>query len=94
MHDWILVSISVEWAKSRVTISFDTYALGLVKVTATDFVSLIVPKQDEWGESESVNEFEGPSKLKNGNQYLKIEMQSGDSIEIEAKCFVMPNALK
>lgn len=91
MHDWTLVSIFVEWAKGMVTISFDTYELGLAKVTATGLVSLVVPKHDEWGESESVNEYDGPNNLDNGNQYLTIEIQSGDRIEIEARYIVMPN---
>lgn len=91
MHDWILVSILVEWAKGIVTINFDTHEFGVVQVTATGLVKLLVPKLEEWGESVSVNEYEGPVELTDGNQSLTIEMQSGDKIELEAKCISMPN---
>lgn len=92
MHDWILVSIFVEWAKGMVTITLDTHEFGAVKVTASELVTLIVPKRDKWGESVSVNRYEGPYTLDNGNQFLSIEIQSGDKIELEAKYISMPNS--
>jgi hypothetical protein len=80
----------VEWAAGIVTINFDTYEFGMVKVTGVGFVRLLVPKRDEWGESVSVNGHEGPQELCNGNQLLTINIQSGDKIELEAKSIFMP----
>lgn len=90
MHDWTLVEILVEWAKGMVTITLETHEFGVVKVTATGLVKLLVPKRDEWGESVSVNGCEGPYILSNENQFLSIAIQSGDKIELEAKNIVLP----
>ena len=89
MHDWILVSILVEWAEGTVTIKFDTAEYGLVEVNVSGLVKLYVPQFNEWGPSVVVNEYEGPIDI-HGHQFLSIEMQSGDKIELEAKCIIMP----
>lgn len=58
MRDWILVSIVVEWSKSIVTITFNSYDLGVIETTAIKLVNLITPKRDDWSESESADEYE------------------------------------
>jgi hypothetical protein len=92
MHDWTLVSIVVEWMKGIVTITFDTYEFNHVILTADGLIELIVPKHNEWGESVSVNKACGPVPLENGNYRLELEIQSGDTIILEAKSIQMPNA--
>lgn len=90
MHDWVLVSIWVEWSSGKLTITLNTHAHGLVEIHADGLVGLTVPKREEWGASVYVNEYEGPSDLSNGNQSLVIEMQSGDRIALEARLIKMP----
>ncbi|MDD1611418.1 MAG: hypothetical protein LUO95_12765 [Methylococcaceae bacterium] len=90
MHDWILLSILVEWMKGVVTITFDTYEFDYVTLTAEGLVELTIPKHDDWGESESVNSVCGPVQLGNGNYRLELKIQSGDTIILEAKSIQMP----
>ncbi len=90
MHDWTLVSIAVEWIKGMVTITFKNSQSVEVLLTANGLADLKIPKREDWGESVSVNEVEGPLQLNNGNSYLGIEIQSGDKIELEAKTIYLP----
>ncbi len=91
MHDWTLLTIVVEWMKGIVTITFDTYEFNHVILTAEGLIELVVPKHDEWGESVSVNKVCGPVQLENGNYRLELEIQSGDTITLEARSIQMPN---
>lgn len=90
MHDWTLVSILVNWGKSAVTITLKNYESKEILLVAEGFEELRVPKRAEWGESVSINEVTGPTKLDNGNYHLTLEIQSGDKIEIEARAISMP----
>lgn len=90
MHDWTFVTLMVEWLKGVVTFTFKDSSSTEVFFIAEGLVDLKVPKREEWGESVSVNEVEGPLVLENGNSYLAIEIQSGDKIEIEAKSISLP----
>lgn len=90
MHDWTLLSISVEWLKGSVTITFDTYENSQVTLIAEGLVKMVIPKHEEWGESVSVNKVHGPVQLENGNFHLALEIQSGDTITLEAKSIQMP----
>ncbi|EGW21444.1 hypothetical protein [Methylobacter tundripaludum] len=92
MHDWTLVSILVDWIKGIVTITFKNYKSNQVILIADGLVNLHIPKREEWGESVSINEVTGPILLSNGNYHLKLEIQSGDKIELEAKFIKMPEA--
>lgn len=91
MHDWTLISIVVEWAKGIVTVTFDAYEYNRVILTAEGLIELVVPKHDKWGESVSVNKVQGPVKLENGHYYLALEIQSGDTITLEARSIQMPD---
>jgi hypothetical protein len=91
MHDWTLLSIVVEWMKGIVTVTFDTYEYNHVVLTAEGLIELVIPKHDEWGESVSVNRVRGPVQLENGNYHLALEIQSRDTITLEAKSIQMPN---
>ena len=91
MHDWILLSIVVEWMKGNVTITFETCEFNQVILTAEGLIELFIPKHDEWGESVSVNKVHEPVQLENGNYRLELEIQSGDTITLEAKSIHLPN---
>jgi hypothetical protein len=85
MHDWTLVTLLLEWFKGIVTITLKNSNSNEFFLVAEGLADLKVPKREDWGESVSVNEVDGPRVLENGNSYISIEIQSGDKIEIEAK---------
>ena len=81
----------VEWIKGMVTITFKNSDSNQVFLVAEGLTDLKIPKREDWGESVSVNEVEGPNSLDNGNSYIAIEIQSGDKIELEARSISLPN---
>lgn len=90
MHDWTLVSLTFDWQGASVTLSLRNPNSETVSLVAENVVNLSMPKRDEWGRSVSVNEVAGPTLQSDGTQTLRIEMQSGDIIEITAGSFVLP----
>lgn len=90
MHDWTLVSLSIDWAEATIDITFKNGTSNQVCLVAEGLSGLRLSKREPWGESSSVNEVEGPNSLDNGNKYICIEIQSGDKIEIEAKSISVP----
>jgi len=90
MHDWILVSLKIDWLQGAIRITLRNNRSEDVFLVAEGFVDLKVPKREDWSKSVSINEVEGPSELDNGNFYLVIEIQSGDKIELEAKTIYLP----
>lgn len=49
MHDWKLISLMVEWLKGTVRITFKNSNSEEVFLVAKGFVSLKVPKREDWG---------------------------------------------
>ena len=90
MHDWTLVSLTFDWQGASATLSLRNPSSETVSLVAENVVNLLMPKRDEWGRSVSVNEVAGPTLQSDGTQTLRIEMQSGDVIEITAGSFVLP----
>ena len=90
MHDWTFVRLEFDWLNGFASLVFNNARSEEVIVLAKGVKHLQVPKREEWGESVSVNETDGPRSIKNGLSYLAIEIQSGDKIEIEAKSISMP----
>lgn len=88
MHDWILVSLIIDWEKSTLVIKFLNNNSFPVDIIFKSIKYINIPKWDEWGESVSVNKF----NLKNDATYknIEIEMQSGDIINIIANDVIMP----
>lgn len=84
MHDWSLLSVSIDWEQAELHILFRTEN-GEVKLSAIDFTHFSIPRQNVWGESTSVLESSGPVTLANGLLRFEIQMQSGDVIELVAK---------
>ncbi len=85
MHEWTLIDITSHWADRSVTLGFSSQD-GHKEILATNFSKVLVPRNDPWGASVSVN----TAILSNGDKRLSIEMQSGDTIEIEAQSIEMP----
>jgi hypothetical protein len=90
MHDWTLLTLTVDWVKGMATITFKNSQSHEVFLIAEELSDFRVPKREEWGGSISVNEVDGPKELHNGNMYFSIEMQSGDKIELEAGSISLP----
>ena len=84
MHDWTLLGVTYDWAAAQVTINFQAVdgPKALVATSVTDFH---VPQLRDWGPSASVNGVEQVAGARSAA--LRIEMQSGDVIAIEATAF-------
>jgi hypothetical protein len=57
---------------------------------ANNLIELTVPRRAEWGGSNSVNGVKGPCLIQDDILRLKIEMQTGDTIVVDAGSFEMP----
>ena len=86
MHDWTLVSISFTWKPGTVRLVFRDPSSQVVTLVGEDVRSLRIPRIQEWGSSESVNEVLGPMDVGNLKQ-LSVEIQSGDVLEVTACSF-------
>ena len=91
MHDWVLNEIRFDWRSARTVIELKDSASVIRTVIAEGVTELNVPRMNEWGPSVNVNEFFEIEVLASGLQQLKIEMQSGDVIQIVAAQFALPS---
>ena len=73
-----------------VDITFKT-PFGNKNIIAIEFSEVNLPKREDWGPSNSVYKVGKPTQLENQNFKIFIEMQSGDTIVIEAKRIVLPD---
>ena len=89
MHDWLLISISMDWDLGRLTVELRDSASTVRVVTAVGVRNLQVPKETPWGPSNSVNS-SSIEVLPAGTKRLQIEMQSGDVIEVVAEQLSIP----
>ncbi|WP_133817468.1 hypothetical protein [Tahibacter aquaticus] len=91
MHDWTLVSTSVDWALGvgRLDVRWDGFDYEL---RFSGLQRFTMPREFGWGPSVSINVVRGPEDSL-GKQRLQIEMQSGDVIEIIAESFELPAVL-
>lgn len=85
MHDWSLLRVQFDWEAGRVTAEF-LDGKGSRTLVAEGVQELQIPRRMEWGPSASVN---ATSQVRSatGALVLKVEMQSGDVIEINADAF-------
>lgn len=89
MHDWTLVDIVFAWQTGIVTVTVLDNNSALITILATQVKELVVPRYKSWGSSGSINQYE-LIFAKDSTKKLRIEMQSGDSIEIMAENFILP----
>jgi hypothetical protein len=85
MHDWTLLNIRFDWDAGQATAEF-LDGKGSRTLVAEGVSALHIPRRLDWGPSASVN---SASQMLSptGTSVLKIEMQSGDVIEISAEAF-------
>jgi hypothetical protein len=92
LHDAVLVSLDVKWSAGNVTLCFQSYDPPSFSIVAEDFDSLQCPRRCPWGTSIYVNEADLCQELAQGRKRLRIEMQSGDVIVVDAKDFMCEGA--
>ena len=83
LHDATLTLIEVDWVEKLATLTFQR-SKGAVIVAVLSCSRLILPRDEPWGPSSSVNLIE----VEEGGRVpvrLSIEMQSGDVILIEGE---------
>lgn len=89
MHDWTLESVHFDWPSAVAELRLVS-PLGPATIAAEGVHDLKIPRSMPWGPSRSVNVTDGPTPMGGSLQSLRIEMQSGDVIEIVARTFALP----
>jgi hypothetical protein len=89
LHDATLVRVEVQWASGDVTVDLRTGIRkhSSVQIKAASVRNLHCPRFHPWGASASINEIRGPAPLEDGIKRLEVEIQSGDTLVIEATDF-------
>jgi hypothetical protein len=89
LHDATLVSVSVDWVLGSASIHLRPVsragAPSAVTIEASGIRHVEIPRRSPWGPSVSVNQVIGESGR------LVIEVQSGDSIVVEADEIILPS---
>lgn len=89
MHDWSLLSLTVDWSigDARIVVRSPS---GDLAILAAELRELHVPRHRPWGPSVSINAVIGPIQEQDGPANLVIEMQSDDRIQIVARTIELP----
>lgn len=84
MHDWTLVSIHLDWDVGALEISLldETSAKRCLRFERLRDVS--IGRAQPWGPSESINAFSVLKGNEDSALKVKIEMQSGDELNVVA----------
>ena len=87
LHDAILEDIKLNWENGGAIMSLklhepDAHKSSRIKIFCQDVVLLNINRRFDWGKSIHVNE-----AIKLNRHTIKIEMQSGDNIQIQAAHF-------
>jgi hypothetical protein len=93
MHDWTLLRLTVDWETGEAVLDL-VWAGSPAQLRAHEVREIRVPRAFPWGPSVSVNKVYGPTQGPDGASSFKIEMQSGDIIEIIAKSFDLPSGAR
>jgi hypothetical protein len=92
MHDWTLLKVLFDWELAQVTISLRGPGANPKVLVAHGVKDLKIPRMNEWGPSSSVNEIFEANFAGSQARHLKIEMQTGDVIEIISDRFTLSYA--
>ncbi len=90
MHDWTMNEIKFDWRLGHVAIELEDSTFTTRTLIAEGVTDIQIPRANEWGPSVSVNEVSAIELLPSGLKKLRIEMQSGDVIQIVAERFTLP----
>jgi hypothetical protein len=87
LHDAVLEELRLDYEHGTVLVRFRT-AQGTVTLRADDVFMVRAPRRQPWGlgNSHRVNRVHGPGPIYSDSHAVQIEiqMQSGDTLEIEA----------
>ncbi len=89
MHDWVFLGLNFLWDDGSCVLKFRDASSAERQICASGIKMLVVPRLGEWGESVCVNQVSGPF-FEDGIDSLKMQMQSGDQIIIQALKINMP----
>lgn len=79
LHDASLEAIDIDWETARCDLRFRPVNLPAHRLVFEGFTNIQLPRRESWGSSSSVNSLVQP---RDGS--FEIELQSGDTIRIEA----------
>lgn len=79
MHDAVLISVLVSWDVARCELRFRPVGTLPHLLVFEGFTRIDLPRHESWGPSSSVNSVRQPR-----NGLFEIELQSGDTLSIEA----------
>lgn len=86
LHDWTLERLVFDWCDGRLRLTLGEFStFDAWEIIAEGVKELRVPRRLDWGFSEAINSSEGPLEIEGGDLVMRIEVQSGDQIEIEAE---------
>jgi hypothetical protein len=84
MHDWTLLKIRIDWAESSAELTVLDEHSASRSIFFRGLREFSADRQEHWGPSGSINEASWDPLPTGGGVCLKIEMQSGGLIRIEA----------
>lgn len=79
IHDAVLATIYVSWDAARCDLRLHPVGLAPHLLVFEGFTNIELPRRESWGPSSSVNTSRQPQE-----GLFEIELQSGDTIRIEA----------
>lgn len=79
IHDAVLTAIYISWDAARCDLLLHPVGLPPHLLVFEDFTNIELPRRESWGPSSSVNASVQPRK-----GLFEIELQSGDTIRVEA----------
>ncbi len=81
LHDAVLTEVRVEWTDREAVLSF-RHADGPRIATMYGCSSIVLPREEPWGPSDSVYAVKEARADSNGAR-LELQMQSGDVLVVE-----------
>lgn len=79
LHDALLAAIYIRWEDARCDLRLRPVGLPSHLLVFEGFTNIELPRRESWGQSSSVNSLMQPHE-----GLFEIELQSGDTIRIEA----------
>lgn len=93
LHDATLLRVEVVWESGMVTLHVKTASTPGTRVIAFGARLLECPRRAPWGPSVSINEVRGPARTPDGlRNRIEMELQSGDTLVIEAERFQLTSS--
>jgi hypothetical protein len=79
IHDAVLAAIYISWEAARCDLRLRPVGVATHLLVFEGFTNIELPRRESWGPSSSINAVRQPQE-----GIFEIELQSGDTIRIEA----------